>query len=527
MQISVHTPILFLLCYFLQSTALLQAQKPDLQLNKQSLVFSAIMGTPSKADTLLLSLPEGNLQIGKAYLTGEHAAQFRMYVPEIGRISKDNPLNIALWFEPEDGFAGLAKAILKVDAPSGKELASANLTGLSTKALEGKNEAPLSLIVEALGYQMNPGWKELAHHTKAIPQGDELAPSLFQKAGAGAVEIRPVARYSPPFHLPFGYYTPSAEGPELHQIGILNDSRDYPEHQTLFPSIASGNTSFDPGDNTFGFYTASPTHIAYSEDIWNILFYEENTAHAMRAYPVTAEHGKVLENAYLLCFEEASNGDYQDYVFLVQNVRPVPIETKFVSLLNDNDLEGWYTFLQSKGKNNDPENIFTVKDGELHDIGKELGYVSTEKHYTNFHFKLEFRWGEKKWPPRDTSKRDSGICYHIPDGEPDQIWPRSIECQIQEGDVGDFWLLGYSTILVDGKQNVPLRHSRIVKKQDAEKAHGEWNTVEVISFNGQCVHIVNGVVANAGQHASLRKGRILLQSEYAEIYYRNVSIREL
>ena len=147
--------------------------------------------------------------------------------------------------------------------------------------------------------------------------------------------------------------------------------------------------------------------------------------------------------------------------------------------------------------------------------------------YSNFHFKVDFKWGERRWPPRDTAKRDAGICYNIPVNEPDSIWPQSIECQIQEGDVGDFWLLGFSTIKVNGVKNVPANHTRMIKQKDAERPTGEWNTVEVVSINGKCLHIVNGVIVNMGEEASVKNGRILLQSEYAEIYYRNVKIRKL
>jgi len=183
--------------------------------------------------------------------------------------------------------------------------------------------------------------------------------------------------------------------------------------------------------------------------------------------------------------------------------------------------------LEKQGKNIDPNNVFTVKDGIIHDTGKELGYIMTQKRYNNYHFSLEFKWGLKRWPPRENNKRDSGICYHVPDDAEDKIWPNSVECQIQEGDVGDFWLLDNATIQVDGKQNAPSAHTQIIKKKDAEKPSGEWNTVEVLSFNGKCVHIVNGVVVNYGENASVVGGRILLQSEYAEIFYRNIKLREL
>ena len=185
-------------------------------------------------------------------------------------------------------------------------------------------------------------------------------------------------------------------------------------------------------------------------------------------------------------------------------------------------------WLQGKGRNNDPEGNFIIEnDGIIHDSGKTLGYIMTQNRFKNFHFIVEFKWGEKKWPPRENAKRDSGICYNVPDDEGDRIWPQSVECQIQEGDVGDFWLIGNSTIQVDGKQNFPSANTQMVKKKDNEKPKGEWNTVEVISFNGKCVHIVNGAVVNYGENSSLIGGRILLQSEYAEVYYRNISLRAL
>lgn len=426
-------------------------------------------------------------------------------------------------FEPTESFIGIARAKLEI-----KNLnLSIGLTGLSTKGLEGENEAPLTMVVDALGYKIDVGWSALANHLKPELQGEELAPAFFTKAAEGKVEMIPVARYSPDFPLNFGYYTNSEKGPVQHQAGILARAGKFPEHQILFPALASGSASFDPGDARFGFYSISPGHTIYSEDTWNILFYPTHASHAMRVYPVKNKMGVEENNTYLVCMEEAANGDYNDYVFLVKNVKPVFINTEYKTLLNGKNLDGWYSWLQGKGKNSDPEKIFTFEaDGTLHDLGKELGYIMTQESFGNYHFVLEFKWGEKRWPPRVSNKRDSGICYNIPDDCEDQIWPPSVECQIQEGDVGDFWLLGNSTIQVDGRQNPPLNHSQIVKKKDNEKPTGEWNTVEVISFNGKCAHIVNGMLVNYGENASLIGGRILLQSEYAEIFYRNVRIRE-
>jgi len=198
-------------------------------------------------------------------------------------------------------------------------------------------------------------------------------------------------------------------------------------------------------------------------------------------------------------------------------------------LFNGKNLDGWYSFLRSKGKNNDPEKVFLIENNILHISGKEFGYICTEKEYSNFHLVVEFKWGVKKYPPRDadTTRRDNGICYYVPLNAKDIVWPTSIECQIQEGDVGDFWMIDSTTIIVDGIRTVPKDYSRSQKKKDAEKPNGEWNLVEVIADKGKITHRVNGVVVNEATEPSLRKGKILIQSEGAEIYFRKIEIAEL
>jgi hypothetical protein len=480
---------------------------------KKSFVFSAIKGTVSKPDSVLLP---ANTALVK--LVSGDTASFKILS------YKKNKLLLA--FTPASDFIGITKARLQVKSSSVKSITIIELTGLSTKGLEGENEPTLAAVAEALGYKVNVGWTTLANHSRPELQGDEVPYSLFQKAGNGKVEIVPVARYSPDFELPFGYYINKSEIPEKHEVGVLAKAAAFPEHQILFPAIASGKNSFDPGNNIFGFYFTSPTHSAWSEDAWNMLFYPANSVHATRIYPLRDSTGKLSVNTYLLCYEEAKNGDYNDYVFVVKNIKPATNDL-FISLFNGKNLDGWHSFLRGIGSNTDPNNNFRIEDNTLHVIGKDLGYAITDKGYSNFHFKVDFKWGERKWPPREKEKRDAGVCYNIPMNEPDSIWPQSIECQVQEGDVGDFWLLGFSTIKVNGIQNKPANHTRMIKQGDAEKPTGEWNTVEIISYKGKCVHIVNGVVVNMGEEASVKDGRILLQSEYAEVYYRNVKIRKL
>ncbi|MBC7628763.1 DUF1080 domain-containing protein [Ferruginibacter sp.] len=198
-------------------------------------------------------------------------------------------------------------------------------------------------------------------------------------------------------------------------------------------------------------------------------------------------------------------------------------------LFNGKNLNGWYSFLTSKGKNSDPEKVFNIENGLLHISGKEFGYICTEKVYNNFHLVVEFKWGTKKYPPRDadTTRRDNGILYFVPQNATDFVWPKSIECQIQEGDVGDFWMVDSTTIVVDGVRTIPKDFNRAQKKADGEKPTGEWNRVEVIANNGNLTHIVNGITVNKATGASLSKGKIIIQSEGAEIYYRKIEIAVL
>ena len=200
---------------------------------------------------------------------------------------------------------------------------------------------------------------------------------------------------------------------------------------------------------------------------------------------------------------------------------------QFDPLFNGKNLDGWYVYLRGLPAGQDTANIFTVHDNMLHISGKTFGYISTNNAYKNFHLVLEFKWGILKHPPRLNAKRDSGILYYFSSSSPDKIWPRSIECQIQETDCGDFWLVDSTSLTVNGKLYPPTKNQQVVKLSDQEKPSGEWNTIEVIAKDGKCTHIVNGVIVNEGVDASVREGKIAIQSEGAEVFYRNIKLAKL
>ena len=191
-------------------------------------------------------------------------------------------------------------------------------------------------------------------------------------------------------------------------------------------------------------------------------------------------------------------------------------------LLDGKDLSGWYSFLEDS-KFEDPESNFKVEDGLLHVMGKHFGYLATLESYKNFHLKVVFKWGENRYAPRDTAKRDSGVLYYFAAGETDAVWPKSIECQIQEGDCGDIWCVG-TMLDSPNKDEQAWGMKHVMRSADFENPRGEWNTIEIIANGNQVEHYVNGHLVNSGTNANVNAGRILLQSEGAEVFYKSVEI---
>lgn len=242
-------------------------------------------------------------------------------------------------------------------------------------------------------------------------------------------------------------------------------------------------------------------------------------------------------------------------------------EAGWTSLFNGRDLSGWTTWISMqptspnmkaptsvRGMNQDPRRVFSVVDGMLRVSGEEWGAVSTVGEYENFHLKLEFKWGSKKWAPRLDAPRDSGLLYYAvgPEGAESGHWMRSHELQIQEGDCGDYHSLDGVTVdarVGDANEGdwkfyryepaLPLRtglKARILKRGNFEKPSGEWNTLEVIADGKTLIHIVNGRevlrAENSRQDAGgrmvpLTRGKFSLQSEGAETFYRNIRVRPL
>ncbi|WP_031427815.1 PKD domain-containing protein [Flavimarina sp. Hel_I_48] len=195
------------------------------------------------------------------------------------------------------------------------------LFGLKKKGYEGTGEPALQDVVNALGIGLDIGWTTLANNTDPDPIADEIEVERWVKLNAETpVRITPVGRYSPAESLPFGWYTNDGEI-FTQEIGVLQDG--LANAQTLYPPMESNESSvnFDPRGDVFGFYVESRSfgRFNYTEDILNEL---SGVAHRSRIYPNKDREGNIIPNSYLITFEDASNGDYQDYMFIMDNVVP-------------------------------------------------------------------------------------------------------------------------------------------------------------------------------------------------------------
>lgn len=248
-------------------------------------------------------------------------------------------------------------------------------------------------------------------------------------------------------------------------------------------------------------------------------------------------------------------------------------------LFDGTSLAGWETFLGKPHRSNDlpgtrndkgeyvdpigvgrdPKNVFSIVsiDGGpvIHISGEIYGALTTVEEFGDYHLRFDFKWGSRKWPQRGELPIDTGCCYHAvgPHGASYGYWMQSCEFQIMPGDCGDFYSLAgvkvdAAAVLQDpsnpksdalyrpGAGPVRDHTRRIVRSADHERPRGEWNTLELYCAGQDSLHVVNGRpvmrLSNIRQRIGerdvpLRRGRIQLQSEGSEVYFRNLSIRPI
>lgn len=245
--------------------------------------------------------------------------------------------------------------------------------------------------------------------------------------------------------------------------------------------------------------------------------------------------------------------------------------TETILLFNGKDLSNFYTWL-TDFKYEDPHRVFTVIDQvdgapAIRSSGQHYGGIVTKERYQNYHLIVEFRWGLATWGARKGRTKDSGILLHCegPEGNAaadfNSPWMRSVEFQIIEGGTGDIILVGgfnqqgerivpRVTTTASGDKRVwdpngtprEFAGGRIDwygrdpewkdvlgfrGRQDVEKPDGQWNKLDAFCQGDSLVYMINGVVVNKATGSTLKAGRLLFQSEGAEVFFRRIELQPL
>lgn len=244
-----------------------------------------------------------------------------------------------------------------------------------------------------------------------------------------------------------------------------------------------------------------------------------------------------------------------------------------VRLFNGRDLDGWSSWLVDS-HHNDPRHVFSVTNGLLRISGDGLGYLATDREFADYHLTVEWRWGTRNthWGGRIGKARDSGVFLHAtgPHGnshDGNGAFMAALECNIFQGATGDLLLIrgtnhdgsliapraladvaphpdpeGWHTWLAGGRPHSLERWGRLnwASKSpawrdvtdfrgpsDAELPPGQWNILECIARADTLRFILNGTLVNDVRQIHPRRGRILLQCEGSEIFFRRVDLRPL
>ncbi|WAJ72428.1 3-keto-disaccharide hydrolase [Catenovulum adriaticum] len=228
------------------------------------------------------------------------------------------------------------------------------------------------------------------------------------------------------------------------------------------------------------------------------------------------------------------------------SVKGLPDNTFTASNLNQHG-----TPTNALGLNNDPKNVVSVQqiNGEpvLSITGEIYAGLTTLKQYENYHLSLLVKWGDKKWAPRLKAKKDSGLLFHCqgPHGAFWKVWKACHELQIQETDFGDYIPLSgpqadfkgelkndKMTYQPNGKNLVPAK-GYIHAAYEPDFENGKWNRVELFTLNDKAVFVVNDYVVMVIENSKdkddnpLTQGQLQLQSEGAEVYYKDIKLRPI
>jgi hypothetical protein len=240
----------------------------------------------------------------------------------------------------------------------------------------------------------------------------------------------------------------------------------------------------------------------------------------------------------------------------------------FTTLFNGKNWDGWYLKLRS-GDTKMAEKVFAIENNEIHVFNDDFpdeynlntgdndthGLFYTNKTYTFYILKFEYKWGSRKANNFKQWQYDAGVYYHV---TKDDVFPFGLEYQLRYNHIkdrnhsGDFIVprgakaTWYSTTDLNAYESKKDNGRTYLHPKDGGKLeqpefwhkltkptknfHGldnQWNQVEIIVMGSEyAIHKLNGEVVNMAYDLFPSSGIIGFQSETSEVFYRNIKIKE-
>ena len=207
-----------------------------------------------------------------------------------------------------------------------------------------------------------------------------------------------------------------------------------------------------------------------------------------------------------------------------------PENSDSYSLFNGKNLSGWHIDVPEMDSNAQSKSPFIVRDKMLVSLGTPGGHLITDSIYENYRLNLVYRF--------PGNPGNCGVLVHA--SAPRALYdmfPKSIEVQMQHKNAGDFWCIVENIEVQDMEERRGPKEkwgttegkSRRIKNltNESENPLGEWNKM-VIECRADKIKVwVNGDLVNEGFNSSTQRGRIAVQAEGAEVEFKKIEITHL
>ena len=202
-------------------------------------------------------------------------------------------------------------------------------------------------------------------------------------------------------------------------------------------------------------------------------------------------------------------------------------ESKTIHLFNGIDLSGWHADVPDADNNPELEKSFVVHDSMLVSMGDPRGHLITDSVYSNYRLEVEYRFA--------ADPGNCGVLIHASTPRAlYQMFPKSLEVQMQSGDAGDFWCIVEDIEVPDMEARrgpketwgITEGKSRRIRNltDGSEKPLGEWNKMVVECVADTVKVWVNNDLVNYGYNCTATEGQIAVQAEGAKVEFRKIDL---